>query len=279
MFEKKNHIKKAKKERVGSKKIAKLSEYQQRPFIAKATKKSFFIRMLSESTYKKFRTMGNSDLSIIKWQKNRVVMSLSSIPVGLVVGVLLNDKLYALGGLVFSVILYWMQAKNLSSQYKQFKFERHLQFSKFTRLLIPYLKQRAEGGNLYGVFNKILTRLDHETDKNLLMNLMQEMTDNPNSINPFLNYAEKTSGSDMSILFMSTVYDIRQGSADLEVIEELDRIASEELMAGVDAIIDFKCKKFTFFPTKMTMSTFILIIGFAVGIVLSSLSSFKLSGF
>ncbi|HFD6742165.1 TPA: hypothetical protein ACF3Q8_003060, partial [Enterococcus faecium] len=150
-------------------------------------------------------------------------------------------------------------------------FERHLQFSKFTRLLIPYLKQKKDGGNLYGVFAKIVKRLDYDTDKKLLMKLMQEMTDQPNDIRPFTEYAEQTSGTDMSVLFMSTVYDIRQGSADLDVIEELDRLASEELMAGIDSIIDYKSRRFVFFPTKIAMTSFILVVGFAVGVLFMNL--------
>ena len=120
-------------------------------------------------------------------------------------------------------------------------------------------------------FAKIVKRLDYETDKQLLMKLMQEMTDRPNDIAPFVEYAEQTSGTDMSVLFMQTVYDIRQGSVDLDVIEELDRLASEELMAGIDAIIDYKCRRFVFFPTKIAMTSFILVVGFAVGVLFLNL--------
>lgn len=103
------------------------------------------------------------------------------------------------------------------------------------------------------------------------MKLMQDMTDRPNDIQPFVEYAEQTSGTDMSVLFMQTIYDIRQGSADLDVIEELDRLASEELMAGIDSIIDFKSRRFVFYPTKIAMTSFILVVGFAVGVLFLNL--------
>lgn len=235
----------------------------------KKIRKSIFIRTLNKDIYSKLVEMNNSDISIIKWQKQRLQKSSIFIIVGMILFFLLGNKwYYPVGGFIASIGFYVMQAKNINGVYSQFRFERHLQFSKFTRLLIPYLKQNQNGSNLYSIFSKITQRLDYETDRNLLMKLMQDMTDKVNSIEPFIEYAEQTSNTDMSILFMSTIYDINQGLTDLEVIEELDRLASEELMEGIDSIIEFKSRKFIFLPTKIAMSSFLLVVGFAVGVLL-----------
>lgn len=240
--------------------------------VIKQENKSLWLKLLGENYYEKLREMNNSNISIIKWQKQRFAKSWIFVGVGLVMYLLLGKEWYYLaGGVATAIGFYVMQAKSINNIYNQFRFERHLQFSKFTRLLIPYLKQKKDGGNLYGVFAKIVKRLDYDTDKQLLMKLMQDMTDRPNDIQPFIEYAEQTSGTDMSVLFMQTVYDIRQGSADLDVIEELDRLASEELMAGIDSIIDFKSRKFVFYPTKIAMTSFILVVGFAVGVLFLNL--------
>lgn len=245
---------------------------QKKSKIVKKENKSIWLRMLGEAYYSKLREMNNSNISIINWQKQRFAKSWIFVAVGVIMYFLLGQEWYYLaGGIATAIGFYIMQAKSINAIYNQFRFERHLQFSKFTRLLIPYLKQKKDGGNLYGVFAKIVKRLDYETDKQLLMKLMQEMTDRPNDIAPFVEYAEQTSGTDMSVLFMQTVYDIRQGSVDLDVIEELDRLASEELMAGIDAIIDYKCRRFVFFPTKIAMTSFILVVGFAVGVLFLNL--------
>lgn len=240
---------------------------------AKVSKnRNIWIKMLGEPAYLKLREMNNSNIAIIKWQKHRFFKSFIFPIIGLMMYFFLGKEWYYLvGGVVFAIAFYVMQARTINAVYNQFRFERHLQFSKFTRLLIPYLKHKKDGGNLYGVFAKIVKRLDYDTDKQLLMKLMQDMSDRPNDIRPFTEYAEQTSGTDMSILFMSTVYDIRQGSADLDVIEELDRLASEELMAGIDSIIDYKCRKFAFYPTKIAMTSFILVVGFAVGVLFLNL--------
>ncbi|EPY6472536.1 hypothetical protein ACWO4B_003233 [Clostridium sporogenes] len=246
--------------------------------IVKKHKKNFWFRTLEDSNYVMLREMNNANIAIEKWQKQRILKSLIFIPVAVFLCLVMGDWKYFIGGLVLGVIFYVMQARQIKAVYNQFKFERHLQFSKFTRLLIPYLKQQKDGGNLYGIFNKILQRLDYETDRKLLMKLMQEMTDNPNNIKPFIEYAEKTSGTDMSVLFMSTVYDIKQGLTDLNVITELDKLASEELMAGVNAIIEYKCRKFIYFPTKIAMSSFIIVIGFAIAVLIQNLKEINFIG-
>ena len=234
--------------------------------VVKKDKKHLMLRMVGETNYEMLKEMNNSDLSIIKWQQRRVKEASLLVVFGLFIYFMTGMKWYFLvGALVLSIVFYFNKSKSIRSMYSQFKFERHLQFSKFTRLLIPYLHSSREGVNLYTVFGKIVKRLDYDTDKKLLMKLMNSMTDRPNDIERFMSYAEQTSGTDMSILFMSTLYDIRQGSADLNVIGELDKLASEELMTGIDSIISFKTRRFSMFPTVITMTTFLLVIGFMIG--------------
>jgi hypothetical protein len=140
------------------------------------------------------------------------------------------------------------------------------------------LKQKKDGGHLASVFSKIIRRLDDDKDKELLMQLSHKMSERPNDIEPFLEYAKESSGSDMSILFMSTLFDIKQGVTDLEVVAELDRLASEELMRGVNQIIEYKSRKFVFLPTKMTMSSFLLVMGFAAAVLVYHLQEINIAG-
>ncbi|MEC3299207.1 hypothetical protein P9006_32215, partial [Bacillus thuringiensis] len=173
--------------------------------------------------------------------------------------------------------LYRSKYTHVTKVYSAFKFERHLNFSKFTRLLIPYLKEAGESVSLYQVFRKILNRMEKPVDKNSLAKLMSEMTDKPDDIQPFTDYAMRSSGSDMSINFMQTVYDFQQNSSDTNVINELGQIASAELQRAIDEIIAFKLRRFNFFPTKMVMSSFILVVGFAAAVLVYHLSSINLS--
>ena len=174
-------------------------------------------------------------------------------------------------------VFYKMQGKRVDSFYRAWKFERQLNFSKFTRLVIPYLK--ASGGTmaLYTIFNKILNRTENEADKRSLYQLMGEMGDTPESIQPFIDYAERSSGTDMSHLFMTTIFDFQQSTFDTSVIDELGQMASEDMMESIDEIIAMKLKRFAMFPTKGVMSSFILVAGLAVGIMINNLSQLDFS--
>ncbi|ANZ96223.1 hypothetical protein BFC19_12185 (plasmid) [Brochothrix thermosphacta] len=236
---------------------------------------NFWIRSVGDKFHSMLLEMGNSNIAILRWQKSRILKSVVAGLLFLALGYFFYTKLMLLA-LVVPFFMYFMQGRSITSGYSRYKFQRHLQFAKFTRLLVPYLKQTSAGVNLYSVFNKIVPRLEHEADKTLLLTLMKEMSDKPNSIVPFTEYAEKTSGSDMSILFMSTIYDLRQGTSDLSIITELGQIASEELMRSIDQIIEYKSKRFLLFPTKITMSTFLIVIGYAVAVLIYNIKDINI---
>ena len=236
---------------------------------------NFWIRSVGDKFHSMLLEMGNSNIAILRWQKSRILKSVVAGLLFLALGYFFYTKLMLLA-LVVPFLMYFMQGRSITAGYSRYKFQRHLQFAKFTRLLVPYLKQTSAGVNLYSVFNKIVPRLEHEADKTLLLTLMKEMSDKPNSIVPFTEYAEKTSGSDMSILFMSTIYDLRQGTSDLSVITELGQIASEELMQSIDQIIAYKSRRFIFFPTKLTMSMFLIVIGYAVALLIYNIKDINI---
>lgn len=240
---------------------------------------NIWIKMLGEVKYNQLREMNNSDLFIIKWQKQRVIKTTFLLPIIYALYIISSDWKFLVGGSIAMLVFYFMEAKNITNSYVQYKFERHLEFSKFTRLLVPYLKKQEDNNNMWSIFNKLIDRLKYETDKKLLMSLMNDMVDRPHDIEPFETFARKMSNTDNSHLFMGTVFDIREGTADLAVIEELDRLASEELMDGINSIIEYKSKRFDMFPTKITMSLMIPMIGYFAGFILSTLKDLSFISF
>ena len=244
------------------------------------TKKSLYEKIAERDLYKILEEMGNSRVAIDRFQRGRITQALAVFVItallGLVLGYVLGTNWLFLGALILPPIVYKMKYNNVKKMYSVLKFHRHLQFSKFTRLLIPYLKQSSGSVSLYSIFNKILQRTETEEDRNSLYKLMTEMTASPSDVKPFIEFAERSSGTDMSILFMSTVFDFQQSSDDASVIDELGQIASEELMNGIDEIIEFKLKRFVFFPTKVVMASFILVVGFAASVLWYNISQFQL---
>lgn len=241
-------------------------------------KPSIWEKLAETKLYDRLTEMGDSKKAIDKFQRKRMFLSLIVMLVsGLIFGLLISPWLFLIGPIV-GFAIYKMQLRNVESFYRGWKFQRQLNFSKFTRLVIPYLKASGGATSLYTIFNKILQRTEDETDRRNLYQLMGEMGDKPQDIQPFLDYAERSSGTDMSHLFMSTIFDFQQSTFDVSVIDELGKMASEDMMNAVDEIITMKLKRFNMFPTKVVMSSFILVAGLAIGILLFNFKDLGFGG-
>lgn len=240
-------------------------------------KPSIWEKMAEDRVYHMLREIGDTTKNIDKFQRKRVLMALFIAAIGIPAGMFLHVWLY-LAGPIAGFVFYKMKAKSITNYYRAWKFERQLNFSKFTRLVIPYLK--ASGGTtaLYTIFNKILKRTEDEADRRSLYQLMGEMGDNPADIQPFLDYAERSSGTDMSHLFMSTIFDFQQSTFDTQVIDELGKMAGDDMMNAIDEIINMKLKRFTMFPTKVVMLSFILVVGLGAGLMIDSFKDLDMGG-
>lgn len=240
------------------------------------TKKNRYNRLLTEEKlYDMLKEMGNTKQIIDNFQKKRVKQTLMMAIIGFFMGLFLSKWCYLLA-IALPIFFYRSKYNNVVKMYNAFKFDRHLSFIKFMRLLIPYLKESEGGASLYQVLRKILKRTENRVDANSVAKLMSEITDRPNDIQPFTDFAIRSSGTDMSVLFMQTIYDFQQNSYDTNVIDELGKIASAELQRAIDEIVAFKLRRFTFFPTKIVMSSFLIVIGFAAAILVYNLSTISL---
>jgi len=233
---------------------------------------SIWEKMAEGKMYGMLRDMGNSDKAIDGYQRNRL---LQSVFIGLIVfgvGWYMNQTLLMGLGPILSLMIYIMRYSSVKKMYAQWKFEREMAFSRFIRLLIPYLKQSGGNVSLYTTFTKMLERMDDEADQRSLYMLMGEMSSRPGDRRPFLDFAERSSGSDMSYLIMSTIYDFQQSTQDTSVIDELGKMASDQMMTAIDEIIAAKIKRFGMFPTKVVMSSFLLVIGFAAAVLIQNVT-------
>lgn len=239
--------------------------------------KTLWEKLAEERLYPQLQEMGDTYERIDAFQRKRVLKSVFFGLVALFLAVFLHKWFY-LAVPMAVIVSYKMQVRRVDMFYRAWRFARQLNFSKFTRLVIPYLK--ASGGNmaLYTIFNRILQRLDNDADRQSLYRLMSEMGDNPESIQPFLAYAERSSGTDMSHLFMSTIFDFQQTTFNTSVIDELGRIASEDMMESIDEIIAMKIRRFNMFPTKMVMTSFILVIGLGAGLLFHNTKDMQING-
>jgi hypothetical protein len=234
----------------------------------------FWRSIAEQDLYEMLMNMGNTAQRIDQFQKSRLFQSVLIGVTLLLLGYFVWNWLY-LAAIILPLLFYRKKYDGIKSMYQVWMFHRHLQFSKFMRLLIPYLKQSKGQTSLYTIFNKILQRTEKQEDKNSLYKLMTEMSNNPSSVKPFIDFAKRSSGTDMSIIFMSAIFDFQQTSFDTSVIDELGKIASGELMTGIDEIIEYKLRRFVFFPTKVVMCSFLIVIGFTIAVLLYNLPSMQ----
>ncbi|WP_176471681.1 hypothetical protein [Shouchella clausii] len=239
-------------------------------------KQSIWEKLAEDTLYHQLREMGDTTKTIDKFQRKRVLFSLFIVLLGCAAGAYLHVWLYVAGP-ILGGIFYKMQSKKVDTYYKAWKFQRQLNFLKFTRLIIPYLKASGGSTALYTIFNKILKRTEDESDRRSLYQLMGEMGDNPESLKPFTDFAERSSGTDMSNLFMSTIFDYQQSTFDVSVIDELGRNASEDMMSAIDEIVEMKLRRFSMFPAKIVLSSFIIVAGVGVGFMVDNFKDLDLN--
>ncbi|EQK40018.1 hypothetical protein C672_3544 [[Clostridium] bifermentans ATCC 638] len=226
-------------------------------------RKTIWHKLAEKDLYKMFKELSYTDEMFIKFQKNRFKKCFLFLLTGLILG-FIDIKLILIG--VILALFQWTSLyKKAKSFYNNSIFKKQLTFSKFTRMLIPYLLQ--SNATLYNVFNKMVDRLEDGHVKDSLKKLIIEMNDNPNSEEPFKEFALSASGTDQAVLFMTTLYDYQQNTFDSSVVTELGKMASEQLFNGVDEIISFKLRKFDMFPTKITMLCLLITMGYLLAIL------------
>ena len=273
-------FKKSKKSKVS--KVSKVSKKSKASKVSKKSKsgtknskkKSFLIRSLEKSSYDKMKLMNTTDEFIKKWQLQRIILSLIAAIVGdfLIICVFKQPLIFALSGPVIGLILYGLKHVNVNQQYKVYKFNRNLEFSKFARLIVPYLRQAKNGTSIYHIFNQMVNRMENPIDRQLMQKLMIQITDYPTEMWPYIDFAKKMSGTDFSITFMTLIYDISQGATDDNIIDELGKEVSQQLMDIISDIIEFKEKKFMMFPTMIVAPNMVLILGYMACIMIYQFS-------
>lgn len=237
----------------------------------KHEKQGFLLSTVDTASYDTLVAMNYSDFGIELWQKKRLTSVAVLSIIGIMASIALQKWFIALGGVAAGGALYAMEGSSLKSKYQGYKFERALQFAKFTSLVYPYLLSDSAGGTesrVYTSLSSVMARLDSEHDKKLLATLLNEMVQEPESKAPFMRYADKVAGSDFAMTFMETLYDIRMGSTNLDIIRRMGKESRRQIQSLSEDIMGMKLKKFMMYPTKVTMTAIIIILGCMVAIMM-----------
>lgn len=236
--------------------------------------------MVSKQTYEYLRIMGMDEYGIEKWQRSRIMQSLAMIPLGGVMFLITNSSRIAVVVAFLSIVWYVMTDKDVETKYRNYRFDRALAFSKFTRLIVPYLKVDANGGTeskMFNSLNSILNRLDDPEDRKILAVLLNEIAEDPNDKRPYQRYAEKMGGigDDFALTFMETLYDIRQGATNLSIIDNLAQDSSRRIQELTNDIVARKERKLYNFLTYLIITLLLPVLGIMGAFVFDSLQFFQ----
>ncbi|KGX85188.1 hypothetical protein [Pontibacillus litoralis] len=237
-------------------------------------KPNIWVRMAESKLYEMCMEMGFTEERFIKYQKKRFFRAVFfSLP--LIIASFFFQWWWSIIGFLIGGFLWWNEYKRATKFYNNFNFNKQLEYQKFTRMIIPYLLQ--SDSTIYSVFSKMIERVEDGHLKGCLERLLIEMNEYPNADTPFVNFAKAASGTDSAVLFMTTLFDYQQSSSDPTIIMELGQMSSEQLFEGIDEIVSYKIRKFSFYPTKLTMSSFVVTLGYAICMIIDAFSNTGLS--
>ncbi|TPR49223.1 hypothetical protein DY037_05435 [Apilactobacillus micheneri] len=132
--------------------------------------------------------------------------------------------LFVLLGILF---MYGSLHSKLKNKYIAADTLKQQGFNIFARLVIPYLNGIKRGEHMYNIFSQVKSKISNEVTHGLLVRLMAEMTQQPSSRNPFIHFSRDASGTDTSDLFMSSLYDMTQGSYSTSTVKSLAKQIDE----------------------------------------------------
>lgn len=230
--------------------------------------------LLEANLYSKMLEMNEKGSVIHKWQTRRLLSVALILIIGTVLSILSPANVSIILGFTIAsaVLIFFNSRKSIENLYSNYRFQRQLEFSKFCRLIIPYLSTSDNQVSMYGVFDKIVNRMRYDDDKKNLKILMKQMSDEPENITPFIEFGRKMSDTDFSAIFMTTIFDIKDGCNDPQIITRLGELASKEILEKIQDIKNKKLSRFTFFTTKIAFSCFLIIFGFGIAYLFATFS-------
>lgn len=218
--------------------------------------------LLEQDLYDKMIEMNEKNKTIKNWQKKRILGSSFILILGLFFSLFYkNDALIILIiCTICSFYIWFISKKSINNLYFKYKFTRQLEFGKFCNLLIPYLEKESKQ-SLYSILSKISYRVDNISEKKNLNILMKQMSDKPLDVQPFLDFGKKMSDTSFSLIFMTTLFDIKDSNSDPDIIKQLGILADKEVLEKIEDIKEYKLKQFNLFTTRIVFSTTILLLG------------------
>jgi len=223
----------------------------------------FWHLVAEQDLYEMVEKSGFGEYEFYLFQKRRMRNALISTLAAAIPALLISPWLSLLGVIFF--VYSWRNAYTKEKhEYNGLVYEKQISWYVFQRLIVTYLQDSND--SVIKTFRKLLNRLEEGEFKNNLYRLIIDITENPQSVQPYMHFAEVAAGgTDEARTFMTSLYNYTNHTSDSSIIDELSDIARKAMMRGIEDIRKHKERTFYMYPTKITMVNFIPMVGYMAG--------------
>lgn len=227
----------------------------------------WYMKLFSDEQLDAMLEMQMTPKQMARWQKNRIMTA--SIIAGFIIttvvvcGILspiipdlsiASNPIYGFGGLLFGFFYYQLKGRQISKSLNGWRFKRRMAFAQLTQLLVPYLfLMKAHGGSLVEVFHLVANRLENSNDRALVVRLIRDMQNDPNSDIPFTRFAKAFTDDPGAVIFMTAINRAAQTKGNTDVIEDLAQRAQAQLLEKVGQIAKIKEGRMVILPTYVSI--------------------------
>ena len=247
----------------------------------------WYLRLFSNAQLDAMLEMNMTPRQMSKWQSTRIMKSLilpimTTIAVGIAMALspvlpvlkIAANPLYILASLVLGYVAYVFQAREITGALKSWRFKRSMAFAQLTQLIVPYLfLMKAHGGSLVEVFQNVSARLENPNDRALVVRLMRDMQNNPNSDAPFIDFAKSFTDDPNAVVFMTAINRSAQTKGNNDVIEDLAERAQAQLLEKVNQVQQVKEAKMIILPTYVTIIGMLINLIMVMSAMMNQMSS------
>lgn len=247
----------------------------------------WYLRLFSNEQLDAMLEMNMNPRQMAKWQTTRIGKSLILpvlVTLAVIAAIILSpvipqlsiaaNPLYIFAGIALGFVVYKFQAKEIIGALKSWRFKRSMAFAQLTQLIVPYLfLMKAHGGSLIEVFQNVSARLENPNDRALVVRLMRDMQNSPNSDVPFINFAKAFTDDPNAVVFMTAINRSAQAKGNNDVIEDLAERAQQQLLEKVYQVAQVKEARMVILPTYVTIIGMLINLIMVMSAMMNQMSS------
>lgn len=223
----------------------------------------FWFLVAENDLYDMVKKSGFGEKEFYYFQKKRMTRSLISSLAAIIPSLLISPW-FAFSSVLFFLYTWRLMYKQERYEYDKETFDKQINWQVFKKMFRNYIQK--DNSSTVVVLKKLLLRLETSDFKDQLNRFIIDITENPEEVKPYVDFAKNAAGgSNESLTFMTNLYNYHNYPGDSSVVDELLSDTRDEMMEGIRDIRAIKERSFYFYPTKITMLQVVLLFGYMAG--------------